>query len=98
MQPEDVDCRSFKDWVLKKETELRLEVDNDDTLDIKVLTIEHNPTHYLPTLFPAAHQWQCGGVWHRASCGQGLHYMQQTQNCIVYLVRVYLENILSILT
>lgn len=48
MQPEDVDCRSFKDWVLKKETELRLEVDNDDTLDIKVLTIEHNP-HTLPT-------------------------------------------------
>ncbi len=36
LQPEDVDCRSFKDWVLSKETELRLEVPSDETLDIKV--------------------------------------------------------------
>lgn len=35
LQPED-DCRSFKDWVLQRETELRLEVGHDDTIDLKV--------------------------------------------------------------
>ncbi len=96
MQPEDVDCRSFKDWVLKKETELRLEVENDDTLDIKVYSQSNTThTHVLCCSLHAAYQWQCRGVWHRASSGQGLHYMQQAQDCSVYLVRLYLENILS---
>ena len=39
VQPEDVDFRPFKDWVLKKETELRLEVKKDSTLDIKVCAV-----------------------------------------------------------
>ena len=40
VQPEEVDFRPFKDWVLKKETELRLEVENNNTLDIKVCCLD----------------------------------------------------------
>ena len=33
---EPVDDRPFKDWVLVKETELRLEVGSENTIDIRV--------------------------------------------------------------
>ena len=35
--------RPWKDWVLEKETELRLEVPEDTTVDIKVGTIHPPP-------------------------------------------------------
>lgn len=91
--------RQWKDWVLEKETELRLEVPEDTLVDVKV--------NYIPSVTGAGlrHQWcchieicshtpatggHCRGVWYRDGKEQELQSQSQTKDCYIHLAWLHL--------
>lgn len=73
----------MKDWILAQESELRLEVHDDNSIDIQVQILMTRAV--VVTFLSIVTVWCSGGLWYRVSKEHEIYYCRPVKDSCLYM-------------